>query len=133
MARSRRKGIPFFTDQNVPDSLGNALIAAGHHVVRLRDVMDTQTPDPIIAIACATGGQVLISHDSDFRELSRRLNVTQGQYRSSLHRIQMRCPEPEGARRIMDALSVIEFEWRSARRARPMNIEITNAAIRIIR
>src|SRR5882672_6758316 len=95
--------IPFFTDQNVPDSVGNALLAAGHGVIRLRDVMDTKTADPVIAVACSQHGQVLVSHDGDFRDLSKRLKITQRQYRTKLHRIQMECPEPNAANRILEA------------------------------
>lgn len=132
MARAK-KVIPFFTDQNVPDSVGDALLAHKHHVIRLRDVMDGNTPDPIIAIACAADGQVLISFDKDFRQLSKRLNITQKQYHRSLHRIQMRCSEPNGARRIIEAISVIESEWKLASHSRPMVIEISDVAIRIVR
>jgi predicted nuclease of predicted toxin-antitoxin system len=103
--------IPFFTDHNVPDSVGNVLVAAGHTLTRLRDVMDTITADPIIAVACSQTGNVLVSHDTDFRTLSKRLGITQRQYHNSLHRIQMRCPEPHSAQRITAALSLIEYEW----------------------
>ena len=133
MSRVRRVVIPFFTDQNVPDSVGLKLIEAGHGVVRLREVMDTDTADPVIAIACATCGQVLISHDTDFRQIAKRLRVTQRQYHTALHRIQLRCPEPRSAARIIEALSLIEAEWRLARPDRPMVIEIAEQSMRIMR
>lgn len=125
--------IPFFTDQNVPDSVGNALIDAGHNLTRLRDVMQTNTPDPVIAIACAEGHQVLISHDNDFKQIAKRLSITKRQYRNSLHRIQMRCPEPDSATRIIDALSLIESEWGMRMDGRPMVIEINSVSIKTIR
>lgn len=125
--------IPFFTDQNVPDSVGDALLQAGHAVTRLRDVMDTKTPDPIIAVACAQSGHVLVSHDGDFRAIAKRLQITQRQYQRTLHRIQLRCPEPEGAARMRDALSLIEYEWARLSGERPMVIEISSVAIRVLR
>jgi predicted nuclease of predicted toxin-antitoxin system len=125
--------ISFFTDNCVPDSVGSALKDAGHDVTRLRDVMDTDTADPVIAVACAQAGQVLVSHDPDFRRISRDLRITQRQYRNSLHRIQLRCPEPNGAQRIVAALSLIEFEWGLVQPNRPMVIEITDVAIRVCR
>lgn len=76
--------IPFFTDQNVPDSVGEVLKAAGHELTRLRDVMDPTTADPIIGVACAGSGHVLVSHDGDFRNAARRLKITQRQYQRSL-------------------------------------------------
>jgi predicted nuclease of predicted toxin-antitoxin system len=123
MARPK-KGIPFFTDQNVPDSVGNVLSTAGHVVTRLRDVMETNTPDPLIFVACSRTGQVLVTHDTDFKQLSKKLQITQRQYHDSLHRIQLRCPEPQSAHRVTEALSLIEAEWRKVKKGRPMVIEI---------
>jgi predicted nuclease of predicted toxin-antitoxin system len=125
--------IPFFTDQNVPDSVGLALIQAGHDVVRLRDVMDVTTVDPVIAAACAQNGHVLISHDGDFKQIAKRLLITQRDYRTLLHRIQMRCPEPDSAARIIDALPLIEFEWARLVVGKPLVIDIAAACIRVWR
>ena len=125
--------IPFFTDQNVPDSVGDVIIDAGHELTRLRDVMDATTADPIIAVACARNGHVLVSHDRDFRHVSRRLGITQRQFQKSLHRIQLRCPEPSSARRVSEALSLIEAEWHLITPERPMIIEINESSIRILR
>lgn len=125
--------VPFFTDQNVPDSVGDVLLDAGHELTRLREVMETSTADPIIAVACASTGQVLVSHDTDFRNVSRRLRITQRQYRTSLNRILLRCPEPESAERVSEALSLIEAEWLLREADRPMVIEINRASIRTFR
>lgn len=124
--------IPFFTDQNVPDSVGKVLIAAGHKVTRLRDVMATTTADPIIAVACSQSGHVLVSHDNDFRQVSKRLKISQRQYRDSLHRILLGCPEPNSAKRISDALPLIELEWL-LKKDQPMVIDIRDTSIRTSR
>jgi predicted nuclease of predicted toxin-antitoxin system len=126
--------IPFFTDHNVPDSTGNAITAAGHQLTRLRECMLTDSKDPVIAIACAEAGQVLVSHDNDFRELSKRLKLTKKDYQRRLHRIDLRCPEPDGARRIAEAMSLIEHEWALAKsKDRPMVIAIRDTSIWIPR
>jgi len=125
--------IPFFTDQNVPESVGDYLMSMKHDVTRLRHVMSPESSDPVIAVACSRSGHVLITHDTDFRETARRLRITQRQYRTSLHKIQMRCPEPRSAKRIAEALPVIEREWINLADDRPMVIEIGNEYIRINR
>lgn len=122
--------IPFFTDQNVPDSVGNVLVELGHQVTRLRDVMATTTADPIIAVACSQSGQVLVSHDNDFKQVAKRLKITQRQYQNSLHRIQLGCPEPNGAKRIREAISLIEAEWLLIQEGRPMVIHLKDQSIR---
>lgn len=124
-----RLRIPFFTDHCVPDSVGRVLMEAGHTVTRLRDVMPMRTADPVIAVACSQSGHVLVSHDKDFRQIAKRLNVTQRMYREQLHRIQLRCPEPISAQRIRDALALIELEWALVTTTRPMVIEISQSSI----
>ena len=125
--------IPFFTDQNVPDSVGNFLLAAGHGLTRLRDAMATTTEDQIIAVACSASGNVLISHDTDFKGVAKRLMISQRQYRKSLHRIHLGCPEPMAAARMKDALSLIEAEWLLVQEDRPLVIEIRDRSIKTFR
>lgn len=125
--------IPFFTDHNVPESVGDYLLSIKHEVTRLRHVMPQNTSDPVIAVACSRAGQVLISHDNDFRQTAKRLQITQRQYQNSLHRIQLRCPEPRSAKRIEQAIAVIEREWIELDGSRPMVIEIGDQYIRINR
>lgn len=128
-----RPVIPFFTDQNVPDSVGEAILAAGHQLTRLRDVMEVTTPDPIIAVACAERRQVLVSHDSDFRAMTKRQGQTRRKYQKNLHLVHLCCPEPDAAQRMRDAMSVIESEWLLVQPDRPMVIELHTLSIRIFR
>jgi predicted nuclease of predicted toxin-antitoxin system len=122
------KVIPFFTDQNVPDSVGNYILESGHNLVRLRDVMPTDTKDPIIAVACEQYGQVLITHDQDFKSSAKRLGITQKQYQG-LHRVLMRCPEPMSASRLSLAMELIKREWEYASGTQPLNIEVREHSI----
>ena len=131
---ARRPKIPFFTDQNVADSAGNYLLKCGHKLTRLRECMATDTRDPLVALACANGGHVLVSHDNDFKQIAKKLNITKRQYRLKLHRLHLKCSEPYAAKRISEALALIESEWLIAkRRNEPMVIEIHDRAIRILR
>ena len=96
--------------------------------------MPSDTKDPLVALACASNGHVLVSHDNDFREVAKRLNVTQAQYRQVLHRVDLRCEEPEAAGRVLDALSLIEHEWLLCQSiARPMVVEVRSSSIRVVR
>ncbi len=60
--------IGFFTDENVPDSIGNYLRNRGHSVVRTRSVMKMGSPDQIVAEAALRAGRVLMSWDKDFND-----------------------------------------------------------------
>ena len=107
--------IPFFTDENIPDGVGRMVVACGHELTMLRDVMPRGTTDPLVAIASARGGQVLISQDTDFKAIAKRLRVSQSKYANMLHRIDVRCDAPQAAGRIRDLMSLIEHEWMHAR------------------
>ena len=129
-----RPCIPFFTDHNVADSVGKVILQHDHALTRLRDVMPRDSKDPLVALACAQSGQVLVSHDNDFREVASRLQVTQRDYRTQLHRIDLRCVEPAAAARVAEAMALIESEWTLAiSQARSMVIEIRDSSIRLMR
>ena len=129
----QRLCIPFFTDENVPASVACYLKSEGHQVTVLTDVMLKGTADPIIEVACSKNGQVLISHDKDFKRVSKRLNITQRQYRNSLHRIILRCKEPNDVKILTSVLPLIELEWRLLKDSCPMSIEIRDSGILISR
>ena len=132
MTRKKVK-IPFFTDQNVPESACRFLEQSGHLVTRLRDVMLEDSPDSVIAVACSQSGHVLVSHDKDFKSIARRLKITQRQYQNSLHRVSLRCEEPNDVDRLRDFLSLIEHEWSLATTDKPMTIEIRASTTMVYR
>jgi len=54
---AERLRLKFLTDNCVPDSVGQALQQAGHEVIRLRDILPTNSPDPIVATVAEVNGQ----------------------------------------------------------------------------
>lgn len=130
----RRGAIPFFTDHNVPESACRSLTEFGHKITRLRECMATDSKDPLVALACANAGQVLVTHDRDFRDLAKRLNITRKQYHNRLHRLQLMCDEPLSAQRLKECIKLVESEWKLAKqRSKPLVVELYNHFIRIYR
>jgi predicted nuclease of predicted toxin-antitoxin system len=127
-------GIKFFVGHCVPDAVGRALIAAGHEVVLLRTQLAPNSPDPLVAAVAAMNDAVLVSLDSDFKSLAPRAGVGKQRFRT-LSRIGLKCSEPQAARRIATALSLIEHEWALAQRSsdKRMIVEIGQTTIRTIR
>jgi len=126
----QRPRIQFFTDNCVADSVGEAIIANGHDLTRLRDCMPRDTKDPLVALACVESAHVLVSHDNDFREIAKRLQTTQKQYRKLLHRVDLKCFEPDAAKRLTAVMPLVESEWLLAiERGEPMVIEIRDSTI----
>ena len=110
---ARRRKIPFFTDEDVADSVGDAILAAGHKLARLREVMVRGSADPVVATACRESGLVLVTHNyRDFRRISHDLEVTRGRF-DRLHRIELICSQTIAADRFRKELPLIEHEWNN--------------------
>jgi predicted nuclease of predicted toxin-antitoxin system len=124
--------IPFFTDENVPDSVGWAISDAGHILTRLRECMVPGSKDQLIALTCARAGQVLVSHDNDFTEIARRLHLSK--FGKNLHRIDLKCDGPIASRRMRELMSLIEHEWTQARILTiPLLVIVGNEIVKIRR
>lgn len=99
----------FLTDHNVPDSVGNALVALGQDVVRLREVMAVNTTDPVVAKAAIEDGRILISWDRDFNQ-----QRFMGPRFAGLSRLSMSGPEMQGAARLEAVFDIISFALHRA-------------------
>jgi hypothetical protein len=105
--------IPFFTDNDVEDEVGDFLIHAGHAVIRLRDVMLGNSPDPIVDANCRQNGLVLITHNyKHFRKIALDLE-SGGRGAKRLSRIDMEIHQSDGPRRVGEVLHLIECEWQA--------------------
>jgi predicted nuclease of predicted toxin-antitoxin system len=68
-------GLRFFTDYCVPNSVIQGLLDAGHEVIRLKDHIPIESPDPIVIVAAQELDSILISLDGDFTD---KLNYPPG-------------------------------------------------------
>ena len=115
----------FFVDHCMPDSGSRVLADAGYEVIRLRNKLPPDSPDPIVAKTAQELGAILVTRDKDFG----------GKSYAYLNRVTLRCPVLAIEQRIGDALSLIDHEWQrvagvdGARIA----IEITQTGIKTLR
>lgn len=114
----------FFADHCVAESVCQALEGGGHEVIRLRDELPPDSPDPVVARYAEKRDAVLVTHDSDFRRIAPRIPVGAKQRFRRLSRIQLHCDYPRASERMTAALSLIEFEWKLARKRRDRRIHI---------
>lgn len=120
-------------DNNVPDSVAQVFRQHGHSVTRLRDVLPTDSPDPVVAAASEIIGAVLVSADSDFRkQIAPRIPKGLKTRFRKLSRITLNCNPRQSAQRIAKAMSLIEAEFEIAQNSRDkrMVISIGNSFIR---
>jgi hypothetical protein len=110
---AERPRLRFPTVNCVPDSVGRVLTDAGHEVIRLRDILPTNSPDPLVASVAELNNAILVSFDKNFKTLVPRIGIGRQRFRR-LSRVGFRCSEPEAAGRLKSALALIEFEWTTA-------------------
>ncbi|MEF2552734.1 DUF5615 family PIN-like protein [Aurantimonas sp. A2-1-M11] len=109
--KPKRTPIPFFTDNDVPDGVGVALQEYSHTVVRLRDRMLRDSPDPVVAAACREQGLVLFTHNvKHFRSISQKYESKERQT-DRLCRVLLECRQFNSPARIVEAIGLIEAEW----------------------
>lgn len=99
----------------------------------LRDAMETDTPDQMVATQAHEDCRILVSVDSDFKKMAHRLSGDR-QYVKSLHVVLFTCGQVAAVTRVETALPYIEFAWahRSTRKSKPMKIEVQGGAIRVL-
>ena len=61
----------FFADHCVPESVDETLEAAGHEVLRLRNQMSNDAPDPEVIAKAQALNAVLLSLNGDFSDIVR--------------------------------------------------------------
>jgi hypothetical protein len=116
--------IPFFTDNDVEDCVGDFLRDSGHSVFRCRDVMANNSADPVIAANCRENGLLLITHNvRHFRAIAQKFEAKHGRV-DTLCRIEMECHQSMAKQRISEFLPVIEREW-GAQGNRPAGLRIS--------
>lgn len=112
-----RSVLRFFLDNNVPDSVGRTLAAAGHVVIYQRDVVAKDAKDGEVALTSALNDAILITFNRrHFKAIASRFRVSNRRLKK-LSRIDLMCTEPEAAKRIEAGLSFIEFEWQLAQKS----------------
>jgi len=106
----------FLLDENVPLSVSQVLEKAGHTVRLLVDHAPAGSPDPVVATVSEQLESVLVTFDGDFEKVAPRIAKGHRTRFRRLSRIWLRCREPQAARRIAVALSLIETEFDHAQK-----------------
>lgn len=111
--------------------MGKALKVGGFEVKLLREIMASNSPDPLVAAAAEASGSVLVSFDKDFNAIASRTGVSNRRFKK-LSRIHLGCSEPQAAGRVKAAISLIEHEWQVAQTStdQRMIVEIGTTVIK---
>jgi hypothetical protein len=121
-------------DQNVPQAVSDVFIARGHDVQFSRVVLQQNSPDPLIAIAAALEGLVVVTNDADFKKYRDLFPVGfRTQARKLTGRIVIGVDPAKAAARVAAVIDLIEMHhaYAAARRIRFM-INISPTSINLI-
>ena len=103
-------------DHNVPDSVATVFRERGHIVQLVREILPTDSPDPLIATVSEDEGAILVSCDRDFKKIAPRFPKGSRTRFRKLSRISIECSEPQAAQRILAAMEFIELEYKTAQK-----------------
>lgn len=101
----------FMLDENVANSVAEALKSLGHEVLHVKDVMPTGSPDEAVAAAAEHQQAILITHDKDFKRVVSRVPNKQRAFFRNLSRILLCCDEWKAADRVEKSFSFVEHEF----------------------
>jgi predicted nuclease of predicted toxin-antitoxin system len=99
-------------DAGVPDSVGEVLRERGHSVIRYREVLPEKVPDAVVCATALANGAILVAIDNDVKQHARRYgkSITSERFKR-LSIIRICCNEVLAAKRLKQAMSLVEHEW----------------------
>jgi hypothetical protein len=107
----------FLIDQNVHDAVHTFLVKLGYESTLVRDLSGPGTPDAVIAYVANSAGYVVVTHDRDFRDLSRLLPDDQrGDFTQGAGQLLLQVAEPDAVRYLSQEWQTILFHFRDAQR-----------------
>jgi len=114
-------------DAGVPDSVGAVFAKNGYAVLYHRNVLPEQTADEVVCATALANDSVLVAIDGDMKQMAKRYGITpQGERFDRLCIIRLCCNEVLAAKRLEQAISLINHEWTftQGKAARRMWVDI---------
>jgi predicted nuclease of predicted toxin-antitoxin system len=122
-------------DEGVPDSVGQVFMASGHQVAFLNKQPAARgSSDPVVCVMADINEAILVALDGDMKRIAQGHGMG-GRAFLKLGLIKLSCYEPDAARRVKEAMSLIEHEWMvtEGRSGRRIFVEIMDTVIRTVR
>jgi len=100
----------FLLDHNVPDSVATVLRELGHTVELVRNILPTDSADPLVATTAETLGAILVSVDRDFKRIAPHIPKGMRARFKGLSRISIECSESSsGTAAVREVMPFIEL------------------------
>jgi len=120
-------GLRFFADHCIPNSVIKGLLDGGHEVLRLRDYIPIESPDPIVIATAQELDSILISLNGDFTD---KVNYPPGNYKGIVALQVRNHPEiiPQLMGRLKDYLS--SYSDMNSYKGKLVLVEVSRIRIR---
>lgn len=117
----------FLLDASAPESVAAAFEKAGHIAIRHSEVLAEGASDVVVCETALKNDAILVAVDGDMRQLTKRFNPDNKRFKR-LSMVQIACNGVMAAKRLDQAISVIEHEWVISQKkaASRLWFEITN-------
>jgi hypothetical protein len=124
----------FLLDEGIDDDIGKFLEERGHKVTYGNKALPRSTQDQIVCTAVLSVGAILIAADHDMKRIAKDHGANGGRFKS-MSLLKLSCRSPDAPNKVMEAISLIEHEWRcgEGRSGRRLWIELQPSVIRIVR
>jgi hypothetical protein len=124
---SGRPVLRLFLDEGVPDSVGQAFLEAGHQVGFLNKSLARGSSDHLVCAIVDINGAILVALDGDMKRIAQGYGIGSRKF-LRLGLIKLSCFEPDAAKRVRAAMSLIEHEWMISEgsEGRRIFVEISN-------
>ena len=97
-------------DEGVPVSVGKVFEAAGHDVTYFNQSgLAKGAADPVVCAAAQASGAILVAADHDMKRLAKGHGIGSARFKE-MGLIRFECEKPKAAKRLTEALSLIEHE-----------------------
>lgn len=105
--------------------------AHGHVVVPFEEAVKRGSHDTLVCRAAEANEAILVAFDKDMKRAARRFGVGGARFKR-LNLLHFQCTEPMAAKRLKEAMSLVEHEWSVSRqkRARQLYVDISTHVLR---
>jgi len=127
--------VKLLLDEGVPISVGKVFEGAGHDVTYFDESgLAKGAPDPIVCAAAQASGAILVAADHDMKRLAKSHGIAPARFKT-MGLVRFECEKPKAAKRLSEALSLIEHEHGlvSEGRCERLFVVIAKATIRVHR
>jgi predicted nuclease of predicted toxin-antitoxin system len=130
----RRLKLRVLLDEGVPLEVGRTFERHGHEVIPFEEAVKRGARDELVCAAAEANDALLVAFDNDMRQVARRQGIGAARFKR-LNLLKFTCSEPMAARRLEEAMSLIEHEWAVAaqKTGRRLYVEIGTHVLRSFR